>query len=147
MARGDHVRVRRLGGVYFHHGIDMGDGTIIHFSGEPARLRHAEVRLDTVEEFCDGAPLEIVRHEGECRPPDAIVAAAKERLGARGYRLWRHNCEHFATYCVTGRSQSAQVTFIKKAGTALGLAAATGIVLGGVVYQAARSRGKRGLRA
>jgi hypothetical protein len=136
-----------MGGLYTHHGIDMGDGTIIHFSGEPTRLRHAEVRLDTLEDFAMGSPLEVISHEGVARSPEVIVATAREHLGERGYRLWQHNCEHFATYCVTGRAESAQVMIARKAGMALGLAAATTMVLGGALYHATRGRGKRGLRA
>ena len=32
MARGDHVYVRRFGGLYAHHGIDAGDGSVIHYT-------------------------------------------------------------------------------------------------------------------
>ena len=30
MARGDHIYVERINGVYEHHGIDCGDGSVIH---------------------------------------------------------------------------------------------------------------------
>ncbi|HRT20579.1 MAG TPA: lecithin retinol acyltransferase family protein, partial [Candidatus Hydrogenedentes bacterium] len=33
MARGDHIKVRRF--LYSHHGIDCGDGTVIHYTGSP----------------------------------------------------------------------------------------------------------------
>ena len=147
MARGDHIRVPRMGGLYTHHGIDMGDGTIVHFAGEPLQLGMAEVRRDTLEAFAQGAPLEIVRHSGEVRPPEETVETALRHVGARGYRLWRHNCEHFATYCVTGRSESAQVKLIRKVGTALGLTAATAIVLGGALYHVTRKGRGRRMRA
>ncbi len=42
MARGDHIRVYRT--LYWHHGIDAGDGTVIHLSGEPGRSRTARVQ-------------------------------------------------------------------------------------------------------
>jgi hypothetical protein len=32
MAKADHIHVHRLG--YAHRGIDMGDGTAIHYTGE-----------------------------------------------------------------------------------------------------------------
>lgn len=34
MAKGDHIYVERLNGVYAHHGIDCGDGTVIHYTAE-----------------------------------------------------------------------------------------------------------------
>ena len=32
MARGDHIKVRRRGLLYAHHGIDLGDGTVAHYA-------------------------------------------------------------------------------------------------------------------
>jgi hypothetical protein len=34
MSRGDHIFVNRAGGIYNHHGIDCGDGTVIHYHGK-----------------------------------------------------------------------------------------------------------------
>jgi hypothetical protein len=33
MARGDHVYALRMGGLYSHHAIDCGDGSVIHYAG------------------------------------------------------------------------------------------------------------------
>src|SRR5436190_1893564 len=41
--------------------------------------------------------------------PDAVVARAESRLGELGFDMWLNNCEHFATWCRTGISNSAQV--------------------------------------
>ena len=38
-----------------------------------------------------------------------MVARARRRLGYRGYDLIDWNCEHFATWCVTGTAFSKQV--------------------------------------
>ena len=46
MGKGDHIRVKRAGGVYYHHGLDVGDGYVIHYSGEVARKRNASIRRD-----------------------------------------------------------------------------------------------------
>ena len=35
MARGDHIFVYCLG--YSHHGVDCGDGDVIHFDSDPIR--------------------------------------------------------------------------------------------------------------
>ena len=31
--RGDHIRVKRAGGIYFHHGIFISVDEVIHFTG------------------------------------------------------------------------------------------------------------------
>jgi len=49
MACGDHIRARRFG--YWHHGIDCGDGTVIHYEGELFRAKDAKVRRVTWHEF------------------------------------------------------------------------------------------------
>ena len=64
MSRGEHIYIlSSVGGVPFqHHGIDMGDGTVIHLApeqGVQVTLRDESgefrVRRDTLEDFCRGA--------------------------------------------------------------------------------------------
>lgn len=50
MARADHISVPRLGGLFVHHGIDCGDGTVIHFTGERWRDPR-KVQRTTLEAF------------------------------------------------------------------------------------------------
>lgn len=109
MAKGDHIKVWRMGGLYAHHGIDMGDGTVIHFAGEPLRNRGARVCRTDLPNFLQGAHPILVRHRGSVRHPDDVVAAAEAQLSHADYSLWRNNCEHFATYCKTGKRRSRQV--------------------------------------
>ncbi len=49
MAAGDHIYVKRFGGVYAHHGIDCGDGSVIHYTGEswyaPRRVQRTPLEL------------------------------------------------------------------------------------------------------
>ena len=108
MARGDHIKVKRMGGVYTHHGIDMGDGTVVHFSGEPLRQRRAEVRRDDMDTFLEGGKLKRVKHGDAAQEVDAIIEAAEAALGQKGYNLVFGNCEHFACHCATGKWRSAQ---------------------------------------
>ncbi len=69
MARGDHIFVRRWSGVYSHHGIDCGDGTVIHYSGED--WERPTVRASEREEFAGGDEVEI-------RSYDALERSAAE---------------------------------------------------------------------
>ena len=60
MSKGDHITVSRWLGFYYHHGIDIGDGTIVHFTGEPKRKRDAAVVRTTREKFVRHGRLEVV---------------------------------------------------------------------------------------
>lgn len=40
--------------------------------------------------------------------PDIIVSRARSRIGDDSYRLFTHNCEHIAVWCVSGEEQSFQ---------------------------------------
>ncbi|MFP4499723.1 MAG: lecithin retinol acyltransferase family protein [Candidatus Hydrogenedentota bacterium] len=143
MALGDHIRVKRWRGFYYHHGIDMGDGTVVHLSGEPLRVHLACVCQVPMEEFQDGGVIEVVPHEEADREPAAVVAEALAHVGECGYDLWKNNCEHFATYCVTGRKESVQITLLQKAAkVTLTTAAGTAMVAWGV-YAVVRRRKRR----
>ena len=102
---GDHVYVRRRRG-YTHHGIDCGDGTVIHYSGEPGRP--GEIRQSALEEFLVGGRLQ-TRHYRHRHSPTKTLRLARSRLGEQSYSLVFNNCEHFAEWCVTGTPRSVQV--------------------------------------
>jgi hypothetical protein len=141
MARADHIMVPRLGGVFVHHGIDCGDGTVIHFTGRTWTTPRS-VQRTSMREFARGAEV-AVRDYREFfarleRPehlprrlqmqwrrelkrflgagvetwdftPDAVIARAESRLGRLDFDVMLNNCEHFATWCKTGTSDSEQV--------------------------------------
>jgi hypothetical protein len=109
MARGDQIYVMRpfvgLNGVYEHHGIDCGDGTVIHYSKatEPATVRRTSMAAFTRGES-------IYRKTYAVHYiPDLVLERAESRLGEQRYNLLSNNCEHFATWCKTGRSESLQL--------------------------------------
>jgi hypothetical protein len=107
-ARGAHVYVER--GLYSHHGIDCGDGTVIDFAGQEGGKAKdsAVIRLATLEEFGKGDPIR-VRAYGASYQPEIVLARARSMVGCPGYDLFSNNCEHFATWCVTGEHSSRQV--------------------------------------
>lgn len=107
MARGDHLFVDRLGGIYSHHGIDCGDGTVIHFCPDEIPLG-SSVKQTTVREFAEGGSVR-VRNYADCDPPERVLGRALSSLGARGFDPLRSNCEHFAVWCKTGRKESSQI--------------------------------------
>jgi hypothetical protein len=106
MARGDHLYVSRMGGIYSHHGIDCGDGTVIHYWPDGAPFG-SSVQRTTLEEFAEGGEVR-VREYAVCDPPRTVVGRAVSSLGARGFDPLTSNCEHFAAWCKTGRIESRQ---------------------------------------
>ncbi len=109
MARGDQIYVIRpfvgLASVYEHHGIDCGDGTVIHYSKlEPT----ATVRRTARSQFSQMRPVRMRDYISSFIPED-VVRRAESRLGETQYNLLSNNCEHFATWCKIGVSESRQL--------------------------------------
>ncbi|QQE65282.1 phage-shock protein [Leptolyngbya sp. BL0902] len=109
MVRSDQIYVMRplasIQGVYQHHGIDCGDGTVIHYRklGDDAQIERTSLEM-----FSWGNPIRRVYHAA-MDPEDVVMQRAESRLGERQYDLFFNNCEHFATWCKIGRSESAQL--------------------------------------
>jgi len=103
---GDHIYVRRH--FYSHHGIYTGYGTVIHYTGEEKEKRDPLVSETDIGDFLKGGRLR--RRDHKCRlPPSETISRAREHLSDKGYSLTFNNCEHFATYCATGKKKSRQV--------------------------------------
>lgn len=118
MPRGDRLRVeRRLAGsavVYMHHGIDVGDGTVVHARPDDFRrpLAGGCVERTGFAEFADGGAVLVTTEPAARYSADEIVARAVEHVGRPGYCPMVDNCEHFATWCATGRRSSRQVDIV-----------------------------------
>ena len=95
-------RLRR----FTHHGIDCGDGTVIHYVAGWGRKRRVE--RTSYDAFSLRSEI-FVRSYRHRLPVDEIVANAESRLGAQDYHLVRNNCEHLATWASTGAPTSIQV--------------------------------------
>lgn len=107
MARGDQIYIMReffnLDGLYEHHGIDCGDGTVIHY-----RKPSETIERTSMEIFARGQIVQVLRYPKRFIP-DTVIQRAESRLGEQNYNLLFNNCEHFATWCVTGVNKSQQV--------------------------------------
>lgn len=102
--RGDHVYVRRR--TYSHHGIDCGDGTVIHYVRQRRATRWIE--RTSWEEFARDDRVRVRTYRSRL-PADDVVRNAESRLGESDYHLVRNNCEHLATWSSTGSPGSSQV--------------------------------------
>jgi hypothetical protein len=148
MARGDHIFMST--DLYTHHGIDLGDGTVVHWTASDPGSNHllgligskvqAEIRRTPLAGFSQCQPM-WVRQYSECDAVEAVVARALSRIGNRGYHLADNNCEHFACWCKTGRHHSEQVKnvaavvaggagVVTAAGAGIGVVSAAGPVAG-----------------
>jgi hypothetical protein len=109
MVLGDQIYVYRdlvgVGGVYQHHGIDCGDGTVIHYR-KPSEI----IERTSLATFDRGNRVYIKQYVQEfCFIGDVAVQRAESRLGENNYNFLFNNCEHFATWCKTGISDSSQI--------------------------------------
>lgn len=106
LALGAHLITPRLG--YWHHGIYVGDGKVVHYAGLSRTCHRGPVEEITVDRFTAGRPL-LVRqdrqHKFSCQ--DA-VQRARSRVGESQYRILTNNCEHFCNWCLNNEHRSDQ---------------------------------------
>jgi hypothetical protein len=133
----EHLYVWRVfcGIPYQHHGVHLGDNSVVHFTdpnptdGRPNPTAHRVIHTDFAEFLksnqavdCDTAKREglvqIVRHRRSL-PADQIRQRAIEMVGAGDYHLVWNNCEHFANWCLTGYAESRQVNQALKYSTSV----------------------------
>jgi hypothetical protein len=104
LAAADHLQVPRRHGLFSHHGIDLGDGSVAHY------LEGREILRSPRDEFSRSEPIGVVSYgQGECSATGVTLRRAMGRLGEQNYNLLFNNCEHFAHWCKTGRHRSGQV--------------------------------------
>lgn len=107
--RGDQIYVYRnlwdFDSIYQHHGIDCGDGTVIHYR-KPSEI----IERTSFSIFSQGNKVSTKSYsKGFCFVTDVVLSRAESRLGEDKYNILFNNCEHFATWCKTGISDSKQV--------------------------------------
>jgi cell wall-associated NlpC family hydrolase len=135
LSLGDHIYVKRL--LYSHHGIYAGDGKVIHYTGEEKEKKDPSVRETEINDFLKGGKLK-KRNYKRRLPSYETLSLAKEHLFDKCYSLTLNNCEHFATYCATGKKKSNQVR--KAAAGFLGVT----LAVAGTILQVRRSKKKMG---
>lgn len=103
-----------------HYGIDCGDGTVIEFSGmQGPSLKDkalATIRRVNKNNFINKAydgKIHVRRFEHE-DPVDLVMERAFSALknGFGSYHILYNNCQHFASWCKTGKKTSPQIRLI-----------------------------------
>ena len=113
--------------LYDHHGIYVGDGKVIHYSGMAQFLKKGPIQETTLEDFKAGHTCAIEAHFSPKFSGLKAAGRARERLSEKSYNLAINNCEHFVNWCIEGDRASFQV---ERAGV---LAAGSAAVPGGAI--------------
>ncbi len=100
---GDHIAVGR--GLYSHHGILIDEGDVVEYGGN---AWGGPVQVVPWEDFIQGCRWRVVRHPVRFSREQTVERALR-MIGMNRFDLWERNCEHFATWCCTGRWHSQQV--------------------------------------
>jgi hypothetical protein len=104
---GDHLVTSR--GVYTHHGIYIGRWKVIHYAGWGGVVKSGPVEVVPLAEFTQGQRVWVRQESKDAFSRARIVERAHSRLGEALYDFQKNNCEHLATWCVTGKSESWQL--------------------------------------
>src|SRR6201991_575625 len=104
---GAHLVTLRRG--YLHHGIYVGAGRVVHYSGLAHGLRGGPVEEVSLARFARGQRV-WVRSGLPCIfAVGDVIRRARSRIGEDRYRLLTNNCEHLCEWCLRGRARSFQV--------------------------------------
>lgn len=112
---GDHLFVYKKGHTYAHHGIYIGNGKVVQYSGFADQLASAPVEIVDIMQFSCGKPYYIRKYPHwlpRKYSRQEIVRRAISRVGENYYSIVNNNCEHLAIWCVTGTHRSNQVNRI-----------------------------------
>ncbi|WP_420992129.1 lecithin retinol acyltransferase family protein [Cupriavidus sp. 30B13] len=102
-----HLIIARSG--YWHHGIYVGHGKVVHYAGLVGAWRSGPVEEIPLARFAAGQALWMHANCNCCFDAPETIRRARSRLGECRYKLLTNNCEHFCNWCLTGTSYSAQV--------------------------------------
>jgi hypothetical protein len=99
--------------TFRHFGIDVGDGTVIHFVGDGERTISTSnsIQHTSMEKFLKGGKLKVDGLASLTYDRDEIVSRSMSKVGSNfgGYDLVDNNCEHFANWCASATRTSRQV--------------------------------------
>ena len=146
---GDLLRVRRKAG-YYHFGIAVSEDRVVHFTAPQGDLSDNKKDMRIIEtsldRFIKGDVLEIEEPYSAVFTREEVVKRAKNYANShyfRGkpYNFVSNNCEHFARYCYDGEEQSLQVSAVRSAVIATGVAVAAGVA-GAVIVSTKKKKNK-----
>ena len=109
LQRADHIAFCRLQGIYCHHAIvkhvdeESGEIKTIEYSRTPSGKFQVMEKTHRFQEVT----VYLMLHGSFDR--DLVLSKAQSKIGEEQYNLVTNNCEHFAMWCITGRSSCDQI--------------------------------------
>ena len=110
LQRGDHIVFDWLQGIYCHHAIvkhvdeESGEIKTIEYNWTPSGKFQV---MEKTNRFFQEVPVYLMLHGSFDR--DLVLWRAQSKIGEEKYNLVTNNCEHFAMWCITGRSSYDQI--------------------------------------
>ena len=101
-------------GIYEHHGIYSGYGSVIHYGGLADGFSSAPIEAVSLKNFSKGEDVFVKIHHQPAFNPQEVLRRAKSRLGENAYDVFSNNCEHFCNWCIEGSHQSHQIDNLTK---------------------------------
>ncbi len=98
--------------TFRHYGIDLGDGTVVHFCGKKQDIHAgAWIQRTSCAQFSRGGTVCEACDVRFAFPPEVVACRALQQVGSRfgGYHVLWNNCEHFVNWCACGCRISRQV--------------------------------------
>jgi hypothetical protein len=116
---GDHlVSARRF---ISHQGIYAGKGQVIHYGGLANGLQAGPVKISRLKDFLADHPYSVSEYKTRTYSREESLERARARIGEDLYHPVLNNCEHFVTWCITGKTRSTQVDLLFGLTEALGV--------------------------
>jgi Lecithin retinol acyltransferase len=104
---GSHLVTPRRG--FSHHGIYVGDGTVIHYHSAVRGFSRGPVEEVSLASFALGRAIGVRIHTTPRFDGAEVARRARSRVGEYRYRLLSNNCEHYCEWCLQGEQRSYQV--------------------------------------
>src|SRR5262245_36515788 len=92
-----HLITPRRG--YTHHGLYVGNGSVVHYPGLVGRLHGGAVEEVSLEQFAHGRAVGVRIAATPRFQREDVVRRARSRLGEARYHVLHNNCEHFCEWC------------------------------------------------
>lgn len=104
---GSHLIIHHFG--YSHHGIYVGKGRVIHYSGFAHFFKTYPIEVTTLKKFARGKQIQIRHYDQPKYSGRMIVKRMRTRMHENNYHLIINNCEHLCSWAITGVESSPQV--------------------------------------
>lgn len=107
--KGQHLVIKKAAGSYTHHGLGLGDGRVIHYSGLADDLTNSgDIEEISLEEFSKGKEIVVRSHQERVYTVNEAILRVRLRLGESQYHMLHNNCEHLVEWCINGKHFSQQ---------------------------------------